>query len=135
MNTSVVWIASPASPKLDSWLGKARAAGFLPVRVDSTDAALQVLTQFRAGIVVCHGTQQQGVADCERLLADGMTVVAVIDDSRYTAIYLSIGCAAVLGDRCPGTVLVEMLKNVAAGKRNLVWPPPAAGSVPETAAG
>ncbi len=135
MNTSVVWVARPSTPKLDSWLGKVRAAGLLPVRVDSADAALQVLTQFRAGVVVYHAPIENGAGDCERLVATGAAIVAVIDEPRYSQIYLSVGCAAVVGDRCPGTALVDILKNVAAGKRNLVWPETAAGSAPATAAG
>jgi hypothetical protein len=135
VNTSVIWIAPPSTPKTDSRLGKVRAAGLLPVRVDSADAALQVLTQFRAGVVVYQAQIENGAGDCERLVATGAAVVAVIAEPRYSQIYLSVGCAAVVTDRCPGTVLADILKSVAAGKRNLVWPATAAGSAPATAAG
>ena len=135
MNTSVVWIAPLSTPKIDSWFGKLRAAGLFPVRVDSADAALQVLTQFRAGVVVYQAPIHNGAGDCERLVGTGAAIVAVIDEPRYSQIYLSLGCAAVVGDRCPGTALVDILKNVAAGKRDLVWPETAAGSVSASAAG
>lgn len=135
MNTSVVWIAPPATPRIDSWFGKVRAAGFLPVRVDSADAALLALTQFRAGVVVYQATTENAASDCKRLVATGSAVVAVIDDDRYAQIYLSVGCAAAVADRCPGPVLVSIVRDVAAGKRNLVWPESAAGPVPESAAG
>lgn len=135
MNTSVVWIAPASTPKIDSWLGKVRAAGLLPVRVDSADAALQVLTQFRAGVVVYHATVENGAADCRRLVATGAAIVAVTDEPRYSQLYLSAGCAAAVADRCPGAVLVDMLRHVAAGKTNLVWPETAATSAPATAAG
>lgn len=94
-----------------------------------------MLTQFRAGVVVYQAALENGAGECERLAATGSAVVAVIEDARYAQIYFSVGCAAVVADRCPGTVLVGILRDVAAGKRNLVWPGPAEGAVPETAAG
>jgi hypothetical protein len=94
-----------------------------------------VLTQFRAGALVYQIRIEDGAGDCERLVATGAAVVAVIDEPRYSQIYLSVGCAAVVTDRCPGTVFADILKNVAAGKRNLVWPETAAGSAPASAAG
>lgn len=135
MNTSVIWIAPPTTPKIDSWLGKVRSAGLLPVRVDSADAAVQVLTQFRAGVVVYQATIENGAGECQRLVATGSAVVAVIEDARYAQIYFSVGCAAAVSDRCPETVLVGILRDVAAGKRDLVWPEPATAAVPESAAG
>ena len=73
--------------------------------------------------------------DCGRLVDTGAAIVAVMKEPRYSQMYLSVGCAAVVADRCPGTVLVDVLKNVAAGKRNLVWPEMAAGAAPVSAAG
>ena len=84
---------------------------------------------------MCQAAVERGGGDCGRLVATGSAVVAVIDDPRYAQVYLTVGCAAVVGDHCPGTVLIDILKNVAAGRRNLVWPEMAAGSVPESAAG
>jgi len=66
VNTSVIWIAPPSTPKTDSWLGKVRAAGLLPVRVDSADAALRVLTQFRAGVVVYQAQIENGRSAAQR---------------------------------------------------------------------
>jgi hypothetical protein len=135
VNTSVLWVAPSGTPKLEAWLGKVRGAGLLPVRVDSADAALQVLTQFRAGVVVYHAPLENGAGECERLAAGGTAVVAMIDDQRYAQIYLAVGCAAAVTDRCPATVLVDVLRDVLAGKRNLVWPAPAGGAAPAAAAG
>jgi len=135
VNTSVLWVAPPSTPKLDTWLGKVRGAGLLPVRVDSVSAALRMLTQFRAGVLVYHAALENGAGECERLAAAGTAVVAVIDDHRYAQIYLAVGCAAAVTDRCPGTVLVDVLRDVLAGKRNLVWPAPTGGAVPAAAAG
>ena len=135
MNTSVVWIAPPSTPHTDSLLVKARSAGLLPVRVDSLNTALQVLTQFRAGVVVYRTPVQNGAGDCERLVATNAAVVAVIDEPRYAQIYLSVGCAAAIGDRCPGTVLVDIVTDVARGKRNIVWPEESAKALPESATG
>jgi hypothetical protein len=129
MNTSVVWIAPPATPRIDAWLGKVRSAGLLPVRVDSADAAVRVLTQFRAGVVVYQAAIENGASECERLVATGSAVVAVLEEARYAQIYLSVGCAAAVDNRCPGTVLVDILRAVADGKRNLVWPETAAAGV------
>jgi hypothetical protein len=134
VNTSVVWIAPPTTPRIDTWLGKLRSAGLLPVRVDSADAAVQVLTQFRAGVVAYQAAIENGAGECQRLVATGSAVVAVIEDARYAQIYFSVGCAAVVADRCPGTVLVGILRDVAEGKRNLMWPEPA-GTLPESATG
>lgn len=128
-------IAPPTTPTIDSWLGKFRSEGLLPVRVDSVDAALLVLTQFRAGVVVYQAAIENAAGECERLVATGTAVVAVIEDARYAQIYFSVGCAAVVGDQCPGTVLAGIVRDVAAGKRDVVWPEPAAGAVPESAAG
>jgi hypothetical protein len=135
VNTSVIWIAPPDSPRIEGWLGKVRGGGLLPVRVDSAEAALRLLTQFRAGAVVYQAMIENGAGECERLAAAGAAVVAMIEDHRYAPIYLAVGCAAAVTDRCPGPVLVGILKDVTAGKRNLVWPAPVGGAAPVSAAG
>ena len=135
MNTSVIWIAPPGTPRVDASLAKLRAGGLLPVRVDSAAAALQVLTQFRAGVIVYQADIDNHAADCERLVAAGDPVVAVIQDARYAQIYLSVGCAAAVADRCPIVVLIDILRGAAAGKRNIMWPATGAGALPASAAG
>ena len=105
------------------------------MRVNSADGALEVLKQFRAGVVVYQAAAENGAGDCERLVAAGAPVVAVIEDSRYAQIYLSVGCAAAVTEGCPGTVLVGILKNVAGGQRHILWPELASGAIPESAAG
>jgi hypothetical protein len=134
MNTSVLWVAPPETPRTDTWLNRVRSGGLLPVRVDSCDAALGVMRQFRAGLVVVQTPAEKGAGECERLVKTGSPVVAVIDDARYAQIYLSVGCAAAVGEKCPAGVFVEILQRVAAGQRNIVWPE-VVGAVPESIAG
>ena len=135
MNTSVIWIAPPGTPRVDAALGKLRAAGLLPVRVESVAAALKLLTQFRAGVIVCQAEVDNSAGDCERLVGAGAAVVALIRDTRYAQIYLSVGCAAAVEDRCPIVALAAILRDAAAGKRNVVWPTTASGALPASAAG
>ena len=135
MNTSVIWVAPAGTPRVDASLGKLRAAGLLPVRTDSLDAALKVLTQFRAGVVVYPADTENGAGECERLVDAGAAVVALIKDARYAQIYLSVGCAAAVADTCPIVTLVDILRDVTAGKRNVTWPGLPGAALPETAAG
>jgi hypothetical protein len=92
------------------------------------------MRQFRAGLVVVQAPVENGAGDCERLVKGGSPVVAVIGDARYAQIYLSVGCAAAVGEKCPAGLFVELLQRVAAGQRNIVWPE-MAGAVPQSAAG
>lgn len=135
MNTSVIWVAPPGTPRVDAALAKLRGAGLLPVRVDSVAAAVKVLTQFRAGVIVYQAGLETDARECERLVDGGAPVVALITDARYAQIYLSIGCAAAVADSCPVVVLVGIIRDAAAGKRNIVWPESGSGALPASAAG
>jgi hypothetical protein len=135
VNTSVIWIAPSPTARVDAAFGKLRAAGLLPVRADSTGAALRVLTQFRAGVVVYQAGVENGAGDCERLVDAGAAVVTLITDVRYAQIYLSVGCAAAVADTCPIATLIPILRDAAAGKRNIVWPLSGSGALPASAAG
>ena len=128
-------MAPPGTPRVDAALGKLRAAGLLPVRVDSVAAAVKVLTQFRAGVIVHQAGSENDARDAERLVDAGAPVVALIKDARYAQIYLSIGCAAAVADSCPIVVLVGIVRDAAAGKRNIVWPESGSGALPASAAG
>lgn len=122
MNSSVLWIASPGVPRIDMLIGKLRAAGMLPVRVDSVDDALQLLTQFRAGVVVHQELAPGLLTDSAKLFAAGSPVVGIVEEIALAEPYLAAGCAAVVGQGCPATVLVKIVQDVAAGTRGVTWP-------------
>lgn len=111
---SLVWIA-PAIRGGGVKLRALRAAGFLPVAVESPDGALSRLRQFRAGAVVLHVGEGRGWEDCARLLAT-CSPVAVLMDAIHPDVthrYLSAGCAAVLETHCPPDQLAAALMRVA----------------------
>jgi hypothetical protein len=107
---SLIWIA-PAIRGGGVKLRALRAAGFLPVAVESVDGALSRLRQFRAGAVILHVPEGRGWQDCARLLATGSPVAVLIDAIHpdVTQRYLSAGCAAVIDAHCPPDQLTAAL--------------------------
>ena len=118
--TSLLWIA-PSLPGGDAKVRRLRAAGFLPLAVSSTDSAIHLLSQFRAGLVVLHIANGRGWEDCARLLASGAPVAVAVDLIHKEAIerYLNAGCTAVIDSACTADRLAAVLTRVAAGERGL----------------
>ena len=122
MNSSVLWITSPAFPRTNTVIARIREAGLLAVCVDSIDEALRLLDQFRAGAVVHHGASGDALVECTRLVAAGSPVAAVLHEMDTADQFLGIGCAAAIADSCPGTTLTQLLRDVATGRTGIVWP-------------
>jgi hypothetical protein len=117
---SLLWIA-PSLPGGDAKVRRLRNAGFFPVAVPSTDAALHMLGQFRAGLVFLHIANGRGWEDCARLLASGSPVAVAVDLIHREAIerYLNAGCTAVIDSACTADKMAAVLARVAAGERGL----------------
>jgi hypothetical protein len=99
-----------------------RDAGLLLVTLDSIDDAVHVLRQFRAGSVVLHADHSPD--DRARVISTGSPIVLVLHSTSSDMVqhYLSAGCAAVVAETCPGHTMATLLRGVAAGARQVVWP-------------
>ena len=122
MNTSVLWVRCPTYPRSEMLVERLRSGGMLPMRVESAADALKLLRQFRAGAVVHHNGSPDAFAECSLLAQSGSPVVAIVRERDEVRRFLEAGCAAVVLDACPSTVFVQILRDVAAGKRDLRWP-------------
>ncbi|MBI3049801.1 MAG: hypothetical protein HYY76_15960 [Acidobacteria bacterium] len=124
MNRSIIWIQPERGRSEDrSHIARLRAAQFLPVPVDSIDAARHLLRQFQAGAVVVPTTTATW-EECTRLVASGSPIVALVAPAHGSLIdrYLLAGCAAVVAEPCPFRDLLSVLRRVAAGERQVRWP-------------
>lgn len=124
MNRSLLWI-QPQKGRSDdrSRIARLRAAQFLPVAVESIDAALHLLRQFQAGAVLVRTTTATW-EECARLVETGSPVVvlAAPADAALMDRYLVAGCAAAVAEPCAFTDLQAVLQRVASGERQVRWP-------------
>lgn len=124
MNRSLIWIQPEKGRSEDrSRIARLRAAQFLPVPVESIDAAVHLLRQFQAGAVIVR-TGAATWDDCVRLVATGSPVVALIapEHAALADRYLLAGCAAIVAEPCPFTDLHAIVQRVASGERQVRWP-------------
>jgi len=124
MNRSIIWI-QPEKGRSDdrARIAQLRAAQFLPVAVDSIDAALHLLRQFQAGGILVRTTTAPP-EECSRLVATGSPVVVLVTPVHVsmTDRYLLAGCAAVVLEPCPVKDLQAVVQRVASGERQVRWP-------------
>jgi len=130
MNSSVLWITSPAFPRTNTLITRIRQGDLLAVCVDSIDDAVRLLAQFRAGAVVHHGCRGEALFECTRLVAAGSPLAVVLDQMTAADQFLGIGCAAAIADSCPGATLTQLLRDVATGRTGIVWPGRIATEIP-----
>lgn len=122
IGTSLLWVQSPRTHGFDATSRTLRSAGLFPVRVDSVDGALDLLSEFHVGVVVLHVADGGGWTQCARLLAARSPVAVVVDSCQPEAVdrYLSAGCAAVIAASCAPDTVTAALSRVATGDRDVV---------------
>lgn len=129
MNTSVLWVTCASFARTETFLTKLRTGGMLPLRVESVEVALKLLRQFRAGTIVHHAAAPGALAECALLVESGAPVVVLTHDLSSSARYLAAGCTAVVLDTCSGAIFAQIVQDVAAGKRDIIWPASPAAAV------
>jgi DNA-binding NarL/FixJ family response regulator len=120
----LLWIGREQIQNSNDEFRSLREAGFFPVRVESTEAAVHLLAQFRVQLVVLQAPGGETWQECARLLAAGPAVVIVVPPADQDSIdrYLYAGCAAVIASSCTSTELTAALRRVVDGHRGIVCP-------------